>query len=164
MWFSQYLPSHSKDCLKRTSIILPRHTTLLPPDQMELQTFCPFRSMFPLKKAQPGDRNLNKPKKRCILTAPHNHHSKTTSHSSALPAKALDQESKLIGPLAKSSTLKLFIPSDFGNNWSPSEISSAETLAPLKAKSEIVDQLNKNNVPIALIKVGLFAEFAFGYQ
>lgn len=86
-----------------------------------------------------------------------------TCFSSAIATPSVSVQNYLVEALQGSSTLKAFIPSDFGVPWDKQEI-EIPGLAALKAKERVAEKAKELKVPITEIKVGLFDLFFFGYK
>ncbi|WWC69522.1 uncharacterized protein I206_103464 [Kwoniella pini CBS 10737] len=77
--------------------------------------------------------------------------------------QGLESQKYLIDALEGSKTLKTFIPSDFGTNWSEEEL-KANGLKALKVKEDIVNYLKEKKLSFTNIRTGAFDGFVFAYQ
>ncbi|WWC90088.1 uncharacterized protein L201_005021 [Kwoniella dendrophila CBS 6074] len=68
----------------------------------------------------------------------------------------------LIDSLENSKSLKTFIHSDFGTNWTEDEL-QAPGLKMIKIKEDIVDYAKSKKVPLTSIRVGVLDEFFYKY-
>ncbi|OCF71933.1 hypothetical protein I204_07196 [Kwoniella mangroviensis CBS 8886] len=63
-----------------------------------------------------------------------------------------------------STTLKSFVHSDFGTNWTAKELKEAPGLSIIGVKAEVVEHAEKKNVPLTHVRVGAFDLFVFKFQ
>ncbi|WRT67071.1 uncharacterized protein IL334_004037 [Kwoniella shivajii] len=69
----------------------------------------------------------------------------------------------LVDALEGSKTLKSFIHSDFGTNWTAKEL-EAPGLSIIKVKEEVVKRAEEKKVPLTHIRTGAFDVYFFNYN
>ncbi|WVQ98679.1 hypothetical protein IAU59_005810 [Kwoniella sp. CBS 9459] len=82
---------------------------------------------------------------------------------SSVGAPGILSQNYLIDALAGSSSLKTFVHSDFGTNWTEEELKIPQ-LKGITVKEEVVKHAKDKNVPLTNIRVGLFDLFFFKFK
>ena len=83
--------------------------------------------------------------------------------SSALGSAGLPLQTNLFPALAASKSLRAFVPSDFGTDWSEDDLAGTE-LDFVKIKYDVVKKARALNIPTTEVKTGIFAEIFFAYK
>lgn len=81
---------------------------------------------------------------------------------SAIGGPGILSQKFLIDALTSSSTLKTFIHSDFGCNWTHEEISQSG-LSILRPKEQLVEYAIQNKVPLTHVRIGALDRYFFDY-
>ncbi|ORY24567.1 hypothetical protein BCR39DRAFT_546505 [Naematelia encephala] len=82
----------------------------------------------------------------------------STVGSTALPLQA-----KLFPALAASKSLRAFIPSDFGTDWTAEDLKTPE-LDFINVKYDLVKQARDLKIPTTEVKTSLFTDFFFKFK
>lgn len=82
---------------------------------------------------------------------------------SALGSAGLPLQTNLFPALAASKSLRAFVPSDFGTDWSEDDLAGTE-LDFVKIKYDVVKKARALNIPTTEVKTGIFAEIFFAYK
>ncbi|KAK6902861.1 hypothetical protein I203_108121 [Kwoniella mangroviensis CBS 8507] len=83
---------------------------------------------------------------------------------STVSGEGLESQIYLVDALEGSTTLKSFVHSDFGTNWTAKELKEAPGLSIIGVKEEVVEHAEKKNVPLTHVRVGAFDLFVFKFQ
>ncbi|WVF72249.1 hypothetical protein IAT40_007061 [Kwoniella sp. CBS 6097] len=82
---------------------------------------------------------------------------------SSVGAPGILSQNHLVDALAGSPSLKTFIHSDFGTNWTEEELKIPQ-LKSITVKEEVVEHAKEKGVPLTNIRVGLFDLFFFKFK
>ncbi|WVW83155.1 hypothetical protein I302_105173 [Kwoniella bestiolae CBS 10118] len=82
---------------------------------------------------------------------------------STVSGEALKAQTYLVDALEGSPTLKSFVHSDFGTNWTPKEL-EAPGLTIIGVKEEVVKHAEEKGVPLTHVRVGAFDVYVFKFR